>query len=49
MTLRQKLMLAIAGFIGSALFTWPIAPMILWGFAEVNGDIPTIPEPGKGG
>lgn len=49
MTLRQKLLLVIAGLIGSALFTWPIAPMILWGFAELNGDVPTKPEPEKEG
>lgn len=49
MTLQQKLLTALAGALASWLFIWPIALMMLWGFAELNGDIPTKPESEKEG
>jgi len=45
MTLRQKILLGIIGLLASWLFTWPLGLLLIWFFSEVNGDIPTKPEP----
>lgn len=49
MTIRQKLLLLAIGIILAFLFTWPLAVLLIWFFAEVNGDIATIPEPEQEG
>ena len=44
MTAKQKLLLLAAGIIGAVAFTWPVAVLMIWFFAEVNGDVPTVRE-----
>lgn len=44
MTLRQKLLLAIANILAGIIFIWPFAILMIWGFAEINGDVPTRRE-----
>jgi hypothetical protein len=44
MTIKQKVLLLGCGIIAAYLFTWPLSLLLIWFFAEVNGDIKTIPE-----
>lgn len=49
MTIRQKLLTLAAGLLAAWLLVWPWAIMLIWGFAELNGDVPTRSEPEKEG
>lgn len=44
MTARQKLLALVAGIAGAVLFTWPVAILMIWFYAEINGDFPTVRE-----
>lgn len=44
MTLRQKFLLLLANILAAILFVWPLAILMIWGFAEINGDVPTRRE-----
>ena len=44
MTRKQKLLTLVAGLIAAYLLTWPVAVLMIWFYAEVNGDVPTVSE-----
>jgi len=41
-TFFQKLLVYLIGLIAAALFTWPVALLMLFFFADINGGIPII-------
>lgn len=45
MTRKQKVLLFACGLLAGYLFTWPFAILLVWFFAEVDGKVPTVPEP----
>lgn len=50
LTIRQKFLVYAAGLLAAYLFTWPVALLALFFFADRAGDVPTkYPTDGEAG